>query len=114
MNVAREINYKLIPGFFSDTLKLGPKKFGIIKSHIIFIDSDTYTSANEALTFCIPIIQNGTYIILDDYYSYLGSNAKGVRRAFSEFLIMANIEVRRVFNYGMGGAVYIVSNKQKI
>lgn len=111
MKVAEEIDYKLIPGFFSETLKIGPKNMGIVKSRIIFIDCDTYTSANEALTFCIPTIQNGTYIILDDYYSYKGSNTKGVRKAFSEFLINSNIEVRHVFNYGMGGAVYIVSNK---
>ncbi|WP_422389594.1 TylF/MycF/NovP-related O-methyltransferase [Candidatus Regiella endosymbiont of Tuberolachnus salignus] len=82
---------------------------GIDKSKIIFIDSDTYSSASEALTFCIPTLQEGTFIILDDYYSYRGSERRGVARAFSEFVDQSRIKIRQVFTYGMGGVVYIVS-----
>ena len=109
--VAASIQFKLIPGFFSDSLKDGASKLGIEKSRIIFIDSDTYSSANEALTFCIPTIQEGTFIILDDYYSYKGSEVRGVTRAFNEFVSQCGIKVRQVFTYGMGGVVYVVSEK---
>lgn len=108
---AGQIKFLLIPGFFCDSLKEGASQLGIEKSRIIFIDSDTYSSASEALTFCIPTLQEGCFIILDDYYSYRGSEHKGVKRAFSEFIAKSNIKVRHVFNYGLGGVVYVVSEK---
>lgn len=109
--MAGEIKFQLIPGFFSDSLKAGARQLRIEKSRIIFIDSDTYSSASEALTFCIPTVQEGSFIILDDYYSYRGSEQKGVKRAFLEFVAQSNIKVRHVFTYGMGGVVYVVSEK---
>jgi len=107
--VAGSIGYKLVPGFFSDSLKHGPAHFGVAKSRIIFIDSDTYSSASEALTFCMQTIQEGTFIVLDDYFSYRGSEERGVARAFAEFTKQMQIKVRRVFVYGMGGVVYVVA-----
>ena len=107
--VAKNIKFKLIPGFFSDSLKNGPSKMGIIKSRIIFIDSDTYSSTEEALDFCLSTIQMGTYIILDDYFSYKGDEKKGVAGAFRNFINKSSIKVRQVFIYGNGGAVFIVS-----
>lgn len=111
--VAANIQFKLIAGFFSDSLKAGANTLGIEKSRIIFIDSDTYSSANEALKFCIPTIQEGTFIVLDDYYSYRGSETRGVTRAFNEFVTQCGIKVRQVFTYGMGGVVYVVSEKTR-
>ena len=52
---------------------------------IIFIDSDTYSSSAQAFRFVLPIIQKGSYVILDDYFSYKGDESKGVSRAFKEF-----------------------------
>jgi O-methyltransferase len=109
--VAKKVRFKLVPGFFSDSLKAGPAQLGIEKARIIFIDSDTYSSAKEALLFCAPITQEGTFFILDDFYSYKGSELKGVKRAFNEFVSEFNLKVRHVFHYGMGGAVYIISEK---
>ena len=108
--VAKDTKYKLIPGYFSESLKDGAFTMGIKKSKIIFIDSDTYSSANEALDFCIPTIQIGTYIVLDDYFSYKGSLKKGVAGAFKKFLKITKAEVRQIFIYGMGGAVFVVSD----
>jgi O-methyltransferase len=107
--VAKNTTFKLVPGFFSDSLSLGPSSLGIKKARIIFVDSDTYSSSSEALIFCETIVQLGTFIILDDYYSYKGSNMKGVTKAFDEFINSTGIKVRRVFTYGMGGTVFVVS-----
>lgn len=107
--VAKDIQYELIKGYFSESLKDGHSKLGIEYSKIIFIDSDTFSSADEALTFCIPTIQIGTYIILDDYFSYKGSLNSGVAGAFEKFKKNSNCDVRHIFTYGMGGAVFIVS-----
>ena len=107
------MQYKLVPGFFKDSLNNSPKSYGIYKSKIIFIDSDTYSSAREALFFCIMTIQEGTYIILDDYFAYKASRKKGVARAFFELIEKNGLDVRKVFTYGMGGAVFVVSDIQK-
>jgi hypothetical protein len=109
--VAGTLSYKLVPGFFSDSLKHGPDYYEIKKSRVIFIDSDTYSSANEALTFCLPTVQEGTFIVLDDFFSYRGSEQRGVARAFAEFIARGQLKVRQVFTYGMGGVVYVVSGK---
>jgi len=106
---AGELEFQLIPGYFSESLEKGASSLGIQKSRIIFIDSDTYSSAHEALTFCLPTVQAGTFIILDDFFSYRGSSQRGVARAFAEFIAEAKIKVRHVFTYGMGGAVYVIS-----
>lgn len=111
--VAKSANFKLVPGFFSDTLSLGPQEFGIEKARIIFVDSDTYSSSSEALTFCESIVQLGTFIILDDYYSYKGAKSKGVAKAFGEFIQKTGFTIRRVFTYGMGGAVFVISEARK-
>ena len=109
--VAKNTEWKLIAGYFDETLKNGPEKYGIKKSSIIFIDSDTYSSSKEAFNFCDSTIQIGTFILLDDYYSYKGSNNKGVKKAFDEFVLRNKIKLRRVFTYGMGGSVFVVSEK---
>ena len=83
--VAKKFKYQLIKGFFSESLAKKPSCYGIKKSRIVFIDSDTYSSAKEALIFITPTIQEGTYIILDDFFSYRGSERKGIAKAFKEF-----------------------------
>lgn len=110
--VSGDFKFQLIPGFFNDSLKPGAKALGIEKSSVIFIDSDTFSSARDALQFCLPTLQLGTFIVLDDYFSYRGSEQKGVRKAFSELINQHDIQVRRVFSYGMGGVVYVVSDKK--
>ena len=38
------------------------------KAGIIMVDSDLYSSALEALSFCEPLIGQHTLIIFDEYY----------------------------------------------
>lgn len=111
--VAKNIDYQLIQGYFNESLAKSANQYGIERSRIIFIDSDTYTSASEALIFCMPTIQEGTFIILDDYFSYKGSKERGVALAFSEFLVKCEIQARHVFTYGMSGLVYVISGVSK-
>lgn len=108
-SVSGPFKFKLIKGFFSDSLKNGPTSLGIKKSRIVFIDSDTYSSSKDAFNFVINTIQEGTFIVLDDYYSYKGSESKGVALAFNEFIVKGKFNIRHVLNYGMGGVVYIIS-----
>ena len=102
--------FKLINGFFEETLLVDPINYGIKKARIIFIDADTFSSSYLALDFCKELICEGTYLILDDFYSYKGSNTKGVAGAFAKFRTKNNFSFREVFSYGMGGKVFIYSN----
>ena len=97
--------FSIINGFFEETLN---KKILSKKSRIAFIDSDTYSSAYLALNYLIPALQEGTILILDDYFSYSGSYEKGVCGAFKKFTNDNDILTRTIFNYGMGGSVKIV------
>jgi len=97
--------FDLVDGFFEDTLVSRSKSDF---ARIIFIDSDTFSSAWLALNFVLPIIQKGTIIILDDYFSYKGSKEKGVCGAFKKFIIDNDISNRTIFFYGMGGVVKII------
>ena len=106
---SKGLKFNLVKGYFSETLKNGPLNFGIQKARIIFIDSDTYSSALDAMNFSQTIIQEGTFIILDDYFSYKGSLNKGVAAAFKEFKESLKFETRDVLTYGMGGKVFVIS-----
>ena len=106
---AGDMAFQLVPGLFVDSLRHGAKQRGIEKARIVFIDSDTFTSARQSLAFCRPVLQQGTFIILDDYFSYRGREDRGVRGAFAAFVRESGVKVRQVFTYGMGGVVLIVS-----
>ena len=106
---AKGLSYNLVSGFFSESLKGGPAHYGINKARIIFLDSDTYGSADEALRFCDSISQIGTYLIVDVYFSYAGREDLGVAAAFRGYLDRTGISVRQVFTYGLGGTVFVVS-----
>lgn len=107
---AGRFGFKLVSGFFEDSLTCGPSGLGIQSAKIIFIDSDTYESSDQAFRFCEAITSPGTIIILDDFFSYSGREDRGVAKAFLEFQSRGGFAVRRVMDYGMGGAVYIVSD----
>ncbi len=92
--------FRLIKGFFKDSLKLELKTN---LARIIFIDCDTYSSTKLALNFIRLKIQLGTIILLDDYFSYKGIEGRGVSGAFKNFLLENNIKTRTIFTYGMGG-----------
>jgi len=51
----------------------------------VFIDSDTYSSAKSCFKFVESIVQEGTFFILDDYFSYKGSDKKGVAAHLRNF-----------------------------
>ena len=108
--VAKNYQFELIKGFFNETLSFLPDKYGIKKSRIILIDSDTYEAAKDALKFSLSTLQEGTFLMFDDFMSYKGNLNKGESKAFNEFKSENNnIIFREVFRYGMGGVVYVVS-----
>ena len=107
--VADESRFTLNKGYFEQTLKGNHPS----KSRIIFIDSDTNSSATLALSYLKQSLQEGTIIILDDYFSYKGSRDKGVAGAFQMFCKQEKIDFRQIASYGMGGVIMIISRLNK-
>jgi len=80
------------------------------KCAIVFIDCDLMGPAIIALEFLKPILQQGSVIILDDYWAYKGDPTRGTCGALNTFLEdNPNIKVREYYTYGHGGKSFIVS-----
>lgn len=83
-----EESIHLMQGLFSDTLpkfdisQLETKGFPIC----VHVDCDLYSSAKDVFKFITPILQTGTWLLLDDFWCYRGDPKLGVRKAFEEWL----------------------------
>jgi len=108
---SKEQKVYLVKGFFNETCDdVSPEKYGIGKASVILFDNDTYTAAKSCFKFCDTIIQEGTILIIDDYFSYKGNEKKGVCGAFWEWQKSnKKFNFRRISDYGMGGCIFIAS-----
>jgi O-methyltransferase len=99
----------IVPGFFEETLtKKRASEYGIDHARVVFIDCDLFDPALLALEFVRPALQQGTLLLMDDYYSYRGDPTLGVQGAFAEFCRRHQEFVwRRVYDYGFGGIAMI-------
>ena len=59
--------FELVKGFFKETLQGEPKSK---TARVILIDCDLYSSTQLALEYIKPTLQEGTLLILDDFFSY--------------------------------------------
>ena len=100
----------IVPGFFEESLtKKSAHDYGITLARVLFIDCDLFGPALVALEFVRPILQKGTVLLMDDYYSYRGDPKLGVQGAFAEFCRRHPEYVwRRIYDYGFGGVALIL------
>lgn len=75
-----------VPGFYDKSLKeKGLKeKLGIKFASVIWVDCDLYVSTKPVLEFITDIIDTGTIIVFDDWFSFDGDLYKGEIRAVNE------------------------------
>ena len=107
---AKGQKYRIIKGFFEDTIKnKTAKDLKIDKVKIVMIDCDLKEPTKLALEFIKSSIQEGTIIIFDDFAFFKGSKDKGEYGAFADFK-KKNPEIlfRRIFDYGYGSRAFIV------
>lgn len=72
-------------GLFQDTIRRTvPEKFR--SAAVVHIDCDMYESTRVVLEGLSPILQEGTVLLFDEWFSYKGNPGKGEARAFFEFL----------------------------
>ncbi len=107
---AKGQKYKIIKGFFEDTIKnKTAKDLKIDKIKIVMMDCDLKEPTKLALEFIKSSIQEGTIILFDDYAFFKGSKDKGEYGAFADFRKKyPQILFRRIFDYGYGSRAFIV------
>jgi hypothetical protein len=72
-------------GLFQDTVpRTLPAKYKA--AAVVHIDCDMYESTKIVLSGLAPILQEGTVLLFDEWFSYKGNPGKGEARAFFEFL----------------------------
>ncbi len=101
--------YKIIKGFYKDTLMKNPNDYDIKKARVVMVDCDLKAPTILALNFIKNTLQKGTIIMFDDYIFYKGDKEKGEFGAFEEFKSNnPNIKFREAFEYGYGSKAFIV------
>ena len=103
-----KLDAKIKKGFYKDTLD-NPTNYGIEKASIIFLDSDLYTATLESLNFCTSLIQNGTIILIDEFFYFKGMKENTPYGAFIEWCKKNSFEFRVITHYGIGSAIVSIS-----
>jgi len=79
---------------------------------IFHVDVDLYSSSLEALKWVARNAQDGSWLLLDDYWCYRGNASMGQRKAFNEvFDTNSRIEATPYTNYKGFGRAYILNIK---
>ena len=79
------------------------------KASIILFDMDLYGPTISALEWSAGLLQQGTFLIFDEYFAFAGDQQKGEARALKEFLVKhSEFSVREFDSYGAGGKIFIV------
>ena len=77
----------IVPGWFEDTLTPELKQeHSLTVASIVYIDADLYESTVPVLQFLTNLVTTGTVIMFDDWFCFRGDPARGVQRAWHEWL----------------------------
>ncbi|MEK7532679.1 MAG: class I SAM-dependent methyltransferase [Patescibacteria group bacterium] len=101
----------LVKGYFEETIAGVDirARYPDERCAIVFIDCDLMNPALVALEFVAPALEEGSVIILDDYWAYRGDPKRGTCGAFRAWLEHhPEIGVRWYSSYGHGGQSFIM------
>lgn len=104
-------NIELIEGFYDVSLPLIDKKklYSNRKASLINIDCDLYESAVPVFNHIEHLIQEGTILYIDDYFSgYKGNPRKGVSLALNNWIKNSEWELEIYRDVGYAGRSYIL------
>ena len=86
---------RVIKGFYSDSLTdVVRKQHDLVKASIVHIDCDLYSSTKCVLNFIEELVDEGTVLIFDDWYSFRDEDLDnmGERKAFREWSLYDQFE----------------------
>ena len=102
----------LTAGYFESTLMadLAPR-LAVKRIALLHIDCDLYSSTKTALDFVTPYVQDGTVVLLDDYFCYSGNPARGESAAFREWYLKNDITAVQWQAYSCHGNSYLLTRQ---
>lgn len=77
--------YKIVSGYYSDTLDKKLWKDKKLDISLAYIDCDLYSSTVDVLEFLAPKLKHGMIIAFDDYFMYTENQVSGNRKAMIEY-----------------------------
>ena len=95
---------KIIKGFFNESLNEQNTKDTIKKISLAFVDCDLAISSEPVFKFIKNRLENGAFIILDDYFN-IDEEGSSIRKEFLKNFEV-NKDVYQFSTYGIGGVVY--------
>ena len=95
---------KIIKGFFNESLNEQNTKDAIKKISLAFVDCDLAISSEPVFKFIKNRLENGAFIILDDYFN-IDEEGNSIRKEFLKNFEV-NKDVYQFSTYGIGGVVY--------
>jgi O-methyltransferase len=100
----------LVKGWYRDTLNPQTReKLNLDRAAVVWVDCDLYESTVPVLDFIIPTLQDGTVLIMDDWFLFRAHPERGERRAFTEWLERhPHVEVTPFVKAGWHEASFIV------
>jgi len=101
------VEARIIKGFFDETLR-DSKKYEIEKASVIFMDCDLHDATRRALEFCTELIQDGTILLMDEYFYFQGKAGMTPYGAFIDWCATHQIGHRVIRSYGIGSAIIIL------
>jgi len=110
-SVRRHAVIDVVPGWFADTLNAETAcRLRLEKAAFVNVDCDLYESTVTVLEFVTPLLQTGTVLYFDDWFSQRGSMNHGEALAAAEWLAR-NPQIRLVDyrNAGITGKMFLVN-----
>jgi hypothetical protein len=110
-SVRRHAAIEVVPGWFADTLNADTaRRLRLEKAAFVNVDCDLYESTDTVLDFVTPLLQTGTVLYFDDWFSQRGSMHHGEARAAAEWLAR-NPQIRLIDyrNAGITGKMFLVN-----
>ena len=94
-----ESKLELHKGWFEETCTPEyAKKNKLKKASMIWLDCDLHSSAMSAFQIIECLLQDGTILIIDDWFSFKGSRYYGVQKAFYSWKEAESVKSRFYFN----------------
>jgi hypothetical protein len=104
-----------VPGWYRETLTPDLKRRHQLRiASIVYIDCDLYQSALEALTFVSDLVETGTVLIFDEWFTSKGDPDRGEQRACAEWLVRhPGIALQDWHFFGPYGKSFIVTRPRR-
>ncbi len=107
--------YELVRGYYEESLTpdLAARLAGEgVKAGIVYVDCDLYASTALVLEFVVPLLQRGTIVCFDDWFTFEGDPERGEQRAAREFLERhPELGLVEYVNFGWHGKSFIVQRR---